>query len=319
MPLPRLSKEAGQLLRDIGAGRRLYHSAGSLTLRYGNAGGEGLRLRADINGQPLTLWLAADQWRQWISPQLEVPDWSSVNPELHEVLASWTLACVGDNLLYSELTWPTGLTLEAASVPLAPCYCLDLVQDGRQLQAWVLDAPLPWLERLAAALEPLDTDETLGGRAIPVGLIAGWSRVEQQTLAHLQPGDALLLQQRYATAAGQLGVFLNRPLATVTATELATYTLEVVMEDFDDWLDATPTVSTAEDALQTELLVSVVAQVASIDLPLQQLASLQAGDVLQGPARLEDGVLLKVAGRTIAHGLLLDIDGRLAVRIERLV
>ncbi|MFW8696200.1 FliM/FliN family flagellar motor C-terminal domain-containing protein, partial [Mesorhizobium japonicum] len=84
----------------------------------------------------------------------------------------------------------------------------------------------------------------------------------------------------------------------------------VVMEDFDDWLDATPMVSTSEDALQTELLVSVVAQVALIDVPLQQLASLQAGDVLQGPARLEDGVLLKVAGRTIAHGLLLDIDGR---------
>ncbi|MBB6155211.1 hypothetical protein HDC30_002434 [Pseudomonas sp. JAI115] len=39
--------------------------------------------------------------------------------------------------------------------------------------------------------------------------------------------------------------------------------------------------------------------------------------ILQGAA-LEDGVQPKGAGRTIAHGLLLDIEGRLAVRIERL-
>ncbi|MFW8695517.1 hypothetical protein, partial [Mesorhizobium japonicum] len=91
-------------------------------------------------------------------------------------------------MFYGELNWPTGLALEPASVPLAHRYCLDLEQDGRQLQAWALDAPLPWLERLAAVLEPLDTDETLGERTLPVGLIAGWSRVEQQTLTHLQPG-----------------------------------------------------------------------------------------------------------------------------------
>jgi type III secretion protein Q len=319
MLLPRLSKTAGQLVRDIGAGRRLYHADGSLTLRYGRGGGDGLRLSADIDGQRLTLWLAAEQWCQWIRPQLEVPDWTSINPELHPVLASWTLACAGDSLDYGDFSWPTGLTLEAASVPVAPYHCLDIEQDGRHLQAWVLEAPQAWLERLAAALDPLDTDETLGEHAIPVALIAGWSRIEQPLLTRLQPGDALLLHQRYPVADGTLGLFLNRPLATVAATDFATYTLEAVMEDFNDWLDVTPEASSSVCARQPDLLVTVVAQVASIDVPLQQLASLQVGDVLQGPARPEDGVLLKVAGRTIAHGLLLDIDGRLAVRIERFI
>lgn len=319
MPLPRLSKAAGQLVRDIGAGRRQHYHEGTLTLRYCTGAGDGLVLSAEVEGHPLKLWLAADQWCHWIRPQLDVPAWLSVCPELHEVLASWTLACVGDSLGYCGFSWPTGITIEASSAPIAPYSCLEIEQNGRHLQAWVLEAPLPWLSGLAAALDPIEEDEEIGDRAIPVALIAGWSRIEQQTLARLQPGDGLLLHQSYPIAAGKLGLFLNRPLATVAANDFATYTLEAVMEDFNDWLDATPEASTSTSPLPPDLLVSVVAQVASIDVPLQQLASLQIGDVLQGDARLEDGVLLKVAGRTIAHGLLLNIEGRLAVRIERFV
>lgn len=319
MPLPRLSKAAGQLVRDIGAGRRLHHRDGTLTLRYGTGAGDGLVLSAEAEGHPIKLWLAADQWCHWIRPQLEVSDWSSVCPELHEALASWTLACVGDNLDYQGFSWPAGITLEASNVPRAFYGCLEIEQDGRHLQAWVLEAPLPWLASIAAALDPIDETEDIGDQAIPVALIAGWSRIEQQTLARLLPGDGLLLHHSYIIAAGKLGLFLNRPLATVAANDFTTYTLETMMDNFDDWLDATPQTSTSASSLLPDLLVSVVAQVASIDIPLHQLACLQIGDVLQGPAHLEEGVLLKVAGRTIAHGLLLNIEGRLAVRIERFV
>ncbi|MBB6155210.1 type III secretion protein Q [Pseudomonas sp. JAI115] len=319
MPLPQLSKAAGQLVRDIGAGRRFYHPEGSLTLRYSSGGGDGLVLTGEVDGHPLRLWMPTEQWLQWIRPQLEVPDWASLPPDLREVLCSWTLACVADSLAYAGVPWPTGLTLEDASVPISPYWLLEIEQDGRHLQAWVLDAPLPWLGNLAAALDPLEGGDTGGVSKIPVALIAGWSRIEQQTLACLQPGDGLLLQQRYPIADGVLGVFLNRPLATAVPNDLATYTLEAVMEDFNDWLNTTAEISGASGEPQADLWISVVAQVASIDVPLQQLASLQVGDVLQGSTRLEDGVLLKVAGRTIAHGLLLDIEGRLAVRIERFV
>lgn len=64
--------------------------------------------------------------------------------------------------------------------------------------------------------------------------------------------------------------------------------------------------------------MTVVVHVGSLEVPLHQLAHLQVGEVLQGPACIDDFVTLKVAGKTIAHGLLLEIDGRLAVRIDRL-
>ncbi|CAI8756307.1 type III secretion system cytoplasmic ring protein SctQ [Pseudomonas zeae] len=319
MPLPRLSKEAGQLVRDIGAGRRLQEDDCTLTLRYSSGGGDGLVLSAQLEGQPVKLWLDQDQWCQWISKQLPVHDWYSVSPELHEVLASWTLACVSDSLIYSGLTWPTGLTIEAANVPIALYSQLEIQQDDRRLKAWVLEAPMPWLTRLAAAFSPIDDGEQLGNQSIAVALIAGWGRIDQQTLSQLEPGDGLLLQQSYAVADGTLGLFLHRPLATLVVSDYATYTVENVMDEFDDWLDATPDATTATSPQQPDVFVSVVAQVASIDMPLQQLASLQVGDVLEGSTRLEDGVVLKVAGRTIGHGLLLNIEGRLVVRIERLI
>lgn len=90
------------------------------------------------------------------------------------------------------------------------------------------------------------------------------------------------------------------------------------MDDFNDWLDIAPMPASPDSALGSDLLVSVVAHVGSLEVPLHQLAHLQVGDVLQGPTRIDDFVTLKVAGKPIAHGLLLEIDGRLAVRIDRL-
>ncbi|AZE48330.1 hypothetical protein C4K04_2658 [Pseudomonas chlororaphis] len=150
-------------------------------------------------------------------------------------------------------------------------------------------------------------------------LWAGWSRIDEQVLKRLSPGDGLVLQNGYLIADGELGLFMNRPLATLAGGDTGIHTLKDVMDDFNDWLDMTPIAPEAGSGLRPDVLVTVVAQVASIEVPLDTLVNLRAGDILEGPARTEDFIILKVAGKTIVHGLLLDIDGRLVVRIERLV
>ncbi len=319
MQLPHLSKSAGELLRRIGPGRRLEYIDITLTLSYGVGAGDGLIVHAQVLGQAVRLWLAPDQWCRWISPMLEVPSWSSVPPELHDVLASWTLASASTELEGSTIAWPTATSIEAAAVETAPCWCLRIEYGGRQLDVSILEAPLAWLESLADVFDGIEVADNSDRRTIPVALIAGWSRVDQLTLNRLKPGDGLLLQQSYRTADGELGLFMNRPLATLSAHDAPTFTLKAVMEDFNDWLDIIPVASESNSPLCPDLLLTVVVQVASIEVPLHQLANLRVGDVLEGPAHVEDCAILKVAGRTIAHGLLLDIDGRLAVRIDRLV
>ncbi|MCU1748797.1 type III secretion system cytoplasmic ring protein SctQ [Pseudomonas sp. 6D_7.1_Bac1] len=319
MQLPSLSESAGQLLRKIGAGRRLEQVDGTLTMTYSMAGGDGLILSAEVLGQPVRLWLMPDHWCRWISPVLSVPAWPAVPVELHSLLAAWTLASAGAVLCDSNMAWPIGATIEPGHVETTPYWCLRIEREGCRLDAWILDAPLVWLDTLAEAFTPLQTTEETGVRRIPVPLVAGWSRIDEQALKRLSPGDGLLLQHGYLIADGELGLFMNRPLATLAGGDTGIHTLKDVMNDFNDWLDMTPIAPEAGSSLRPDVLVTVVAQVASIEVPLDTLVNLRAGDILEGPVRTEDFITLKVAGRTIAHGLLLDINGRLVVRIERLV
>ncbi|MDI2590448.1 type III secretion system cytoplasmic ring protein SctQ [Pseudomonas sp. 681] len=318
MKLPKLNQAEGQLLRKIGPGRQLELLDGVMTFTYGMGGGDGLIVHAEVLNQPVRFWIAAAHWCRWVRPMLDVPHWSAVPPELHDVLASWTLASAGAGLADSAVAWPTATTLEAAKVEAAPHWCLCFAQEDRQLQAWVLEAPLQWLDSLSQLFQPMDTQHASDRRTLPVALIAGWSPVDRSTLERLQPGDALLLQHAYRATEGQVGLFLSRPLATLSAPDVSTFTLETIMDDFNDWLDIAPGPAAADSPLGSDLLVTVVAQLGSLDVPLHQLAHLQVGDVLQGPARIDDCVTLKVAGKPLAHGLLLEIDGRLAVRIDRL-
>lgn len=317
MKLPKLSREESELLRHIGPGRRLEHFDGAMTLTYGIGAGDGLIVHAQVLDQPVRLWFAPDAWCRWISPMLEAPNWLAIPPQLHEVLASWTLAVAGHALADSALAWPTAIALEAATVKTAPYWCLCFEHEDRKLEAWVLEAPTHWINSLSELLSPIEINHHADNTTLPVALIAGWSQLDQPTLEQLQPGDGLLLQHTYRITDGQLGLFLTRPLATLSAHGTTPLTLEAVMNEFNDWLDVSPG---EPDTLQgPPLLLTVVAQVASFEAPLHQLAHLQVGDVLEGPTHIDHVVTLMVAGKSIAQGLLLEIDGRLAVRIDRLL
>ncbi|AZC32435.1 type III secretion system cytoplasmic ring protein SctQ [Pseudomonas chlororaphis] len=318
MKLPKLSQAEGRLLRKLGRGRRLELLEGGMTLTYGMAGGDGLILHAQVLNQPVRLWVAAPAWCRWIRPQLDVPDWSAVPTELHEVLASWTLASAGAGLADSTIAWPTASRLEAATVETIPNWCLCFEHEDRSLAASVLEAPVQWLDSLSELFQPMDPQDDSDHRTLPAALIAGWSHVDRDSLERLRPGDGLLLHHAYRATEGQLGLFLSRPLATLSTHDAAPLALETVLHDFNDWMDIAPGPGAPGSPSGSELLVTVVVHVGSLEVPLHQLAHLQVGEVLQGPACIDDFVTLKVAGKTIAHGLLLEIDGRLAVRIDRL-
>lgn len=211
-----------------------------MTLTYGMAGGDGLILHAQVLNQPVRLWVAAPAWCRWIRPQLDVPDWSAVPTELHEVLASWTLASAGAGLADSTIAWPTASRLEAATVETIPNWCLCFEHEDRSLAASVLEAPVQWLDSLSELFQPMDPQDDSDHRTLPAALIAGWSHVDRDSLERLRPGDGLLLHHAYRATEGQLGLFLSRPLATLSTHDAAPLALETVLHDFNDWMDIAP-------------------------------------------------------------------------------
>ncbi|BBE08762.1 Type III secretion apparatus protein, YscQ/HrcQ family [Mycoavidus cysteinexigens] len=312
-PLP-LTEAAGALLRKIGAGRRRQHNASTYVLAYQHAGGAGLILHTHIAGAPVRLWLEAMQWCRWLEPMLVVPAWSAVPADLRDALAAWT--CASTDPGCADNDWLVGSTIETGYVEPAQDWCLHLEQAERQLTLRVLDAPLAWLDTLADQFEPILAPElNPPAPRVPVPLVAGWSTLDAQALKQINVGDAILLQHAYRLAEGELCLFMNRPLAVLTHDATGNYTIGNIMDHSNDWLDITPT-TTSENG--SNLMVRVVAEAASLQAPLAALAHLSVGDVLDGPAHSDGLVTLTVNGRPVARGLLLDINGHLAVRIEHL-
>lgn len=320
----RISKQDGELLRKIGAGRGLSLPDGALSLTHRTLGGDGVQLSATINGARVRLWFDNDQWCHWITPVLVAPTWDSVPPALYGALAAWTCASIGEALANTHFDWIEGNTIEAASIAPAAAWCLCVKRGGTQLEARVLEAPPGWLTQLANVLLPLETQHAFvepaaPPRSLPVSLITGWSCVDTATLNKLRPGDGLILHRASQIANGDLYLFLNRPLATVLHCDTGPYTIEVTMDEFNDWLDVEPASSVTHHLQCGDALIAVVAEVATIEIPLAQLAALQAGDILDGAIRTDGLVTLKAAGKPIARGMLLDIEGTIAIRIEHLM
>lgn len=310
-----LTETAGALLRKIGAGRRQQLNDGACALTYQQAGGEGLILHAQIAGTPVRLWLDAMQWCRWLEPVLVIPAWSAVPVELREALAAWT--CASANPGCADAAWLVADTIETGYIEPAQDWCLHLEQSERQLTLRVLDAPLAWLDRLADQFEPILPEPTLDPHAprVPVPLVVGWSTLDTHALQQLKVGDGFLLQNAYRPTEGELCLFMNRPLALLTQDETGNFTIGNLMDHSNDWLDITPA-TPAEN--HSPVLVRVVAEAASLQVPLAALAHLKVGDVLDGPVHSDGLVTLAVGGRPVARGLLLEINGRLAVRIEHL-
>lgn len=73
------------------------------------------------------------------------------------------------------------------------------------------------------------------------------------------------------------------------------------------------------DAHATQVLeqaeVDVEVRVGKLPLPVSMLAEIQSGYVLELERRVDDGVDLVVDGRLIGRGELVNVDGRLGVRV----
>jgi type III secretion system YscQ/HrcQ family protein len=73
----------------------------------------------------------------------------------------------------------------------------------------------------------------------------------------------------------------------------------------------------ADAVLEAPVVVRV--ELGQVSMPASDWAKLRPGDVIETGQRLAEPVVLRVAGRAVARGELVDVDGELGVRIRELV
>ncbi|KWN58210.1 type III secretion system cytoplasmic ring protein SctQ [Burkholderia ubonensis] len=320
-PLP-VDRQTLALLKRVGVGRHISFPGATLTLLFRRGGGHGLIASAQAGNESVRLWIDTRQWCRWIEPVLSVPHWEAVPSDLLGVLAVWSFSGIHAGLDSIGIAPLSAHSIETATCEISHAWSLRIERADASLDAHVIDAPLSWLEQLIDRLEPLAVEPLHGASpspTIPIALIVGWSCVDIAMLNRVRSGDALVLHRAYAITKGELGLFADRPTAHLTQCGNGSYRIGETMTSFDDWLDVEPVYSLEPAKTTLDARVRIVAQVATIDIPLAQLAGLKPGEILEGPAHTDGLVTLQVAGKPFARGTLLDIDGRVAVRIEHFV
>ena len=81
--------------------------------------------------------------------------------------------------------------------------------------------------------------------------------------------------------------------------------------------DGPSTTELADVALEAPVVVRV--ELASLSLSAREVATLKPGDVLESRRRVGEPVVLRVGGRAVAKGDLVDVEGELGVRIREIL
>ena len=301
--------------RAIGA-RAAERAAAALSVQLGVA--------VEIDGRPLPALATPAPGMVRLGLSLD----ALAAPALLEVEASLAV-CLVDRLAGGEGPLPPALTLTpiersalellalvaiagAAEVPpvadhLAPMLAAAAEEPPNPLavEITVAAGPLRGRCRLLLPAEALRRLEAPGELAGPVAawvapgwLSSGGARLAPEELAALAPGDVLLLDEGPSDAA---------------CLHLPGLRLHGRLEGDDFHLEE-PTVDPSTAELSLELTV----ELARVSITLGDLARVEAGGAIPLHAPRDGRVVLRLGDRPVARGQLVEIDGALGVRIERL-
>ncbi len=317
-PLPRIAPGFAALspaARATGA-RAAERAASALSTQLG--------VTVGIEGRPLPALAAPAPGMVRLGLSLD----ALPGPAVLEVEASLAARLV-DRLAGGEGQLPPALALtpiERSALELLVLVAIAGAADEQpvadqlapMLAAAVEEPPFPLAVELAVAagpvrgrcrlLLPAEALRRLAGPAGLAGPVAAWvapgwlssgaARLAPEELAALEPGDVLLLDQAPSDAA-----CLHLPGSRLRGRlEGDHFRLEEPAMD----------PSSAEPSLE------LTVEVARVSLTLGDLARVEAGGAIPLHAPRDGRVVLRLGDRPVARGQLVEIDGALGVRIERL-
>ncbi len=210
---------------------------------------------------------------------------------------------------------------------------------GAELAVFVEGRPYAGHVRVAAAYLPtrlpglpaLVTLASLGEIALSIPVVAGLSLARRADLHALVPGSVFLPgEPLWVDAVGRGRAVLAGPgtergaqvdLGSNGEIVLRGDTLPLALDAASsegDMADADELNQTLADAaLEAPLVVRV--ELGTVSLSASAWAALKPGDVIETGKRVAEPVLLRIGGRAVARGELVDIEGEVGVRVRELL
>ena len=191
--------------------------------------------------------------------------------------------------------------------------------------AYQVLAALRLNELPSAPVTPL---AALGDLTVSVPVVVGASLAERSALADFVPGNAWFPGPGlWLNAHGEGQIALAAPgqdsgiLATLSRDGKIVLRGESIqlLPDAGELMSdpAKPEASLSDAVLDSPVVVRV--EVGSVSLTAREWAELGPGDVIETGRRIAEPVVLRIAGREVARGELVNLEGELGVRIRELV
>ncbi len=197
---------------------------------------------------------------------------------------------------------------------------VTLILEGRpfSLKAWVVatagEAPRP---------RPLSD---LGSLVLSLPLVVASLSLERREFATLEVGAALLIPAGLGLNLAGVGrcVLVAPASERAIGVELHADGRLVVGEPTQARLSVeseeegpTEAVTLSEVLLDAPLVVRI--ELGAVSMTAREWAALGPGDVIEAAQRVAEPVVLRVAGREVGRGELINIDGQVGVRIQKLL
>jgi hypothetical protein len=200
-----------------------------------------------------------------------------------------------------------------------------LLLDGRPYGLTVDVALSPSPSR---AFEPRPSLETVGDLPVALPLVTSLASAHPDEIATLAVGDAWMPSDGWwidASGAGRgalAGPLAERGLGVDLATDGTIVLRDRVVPLSADTGDAMSSqrddVIRARDEAVLDTPVVVRVEVGAVSMTAREWAALRPGDVIETGQRINEPVVLRVGGRELARGELVEIEGELGVRIREL-
>jgi len=201
------------------------------------------------------------------------------------------------------------------------------------IEATVLIDGQPYQAQAAVALADVEGAPALplaelGALPISLPIVVGWSLAERAALADFVPGNAWFPGAGlWLDASGAGPVALAAPARDQGLAGTLSRDGKIVLRGdsvplLPDAGELMPESENATASLTDAVLDSPVVvrvEVGAVTLSAREWAELAAGDVIETGRRIAEPVVLRVAGREVARGELVNLEGELGVRIRELV
>jgi flagellar motor switch/type III secretory pathway protein FliN len=195
---------------------------------------------------------------------------------------------------------------------------VTLLLEGRpfSLTVFVVGAPAPSFEpRLSR----------LGELTLRLPLVVASVALDRQDLLGLEPGGAILLGAGASidVASQGYGVLVGPHSERGIRVELRPDGRLVVRDLTEARLTVEPNTPSQNDGetltdvlLETPVVVRV--ELGAVSMSAREWARLGTGDVIETAQRIAEPVVLRIAGREVGRGELVNVDGQVGVRIQKL-